>query len=179
MEGAMLERGPHGCPLLHPLLRAGREIGLDKPLPEVIDGLLRGMEHVGRIEAVVAEFVVQQLIGGKIGHTRPLGPHHLVGSKEERGLGELAAVVAILAIADRTDSQHDTHPVVLTAQDTTSLAQCVGTGRDTERTLFEEALGPLLAVIDDLARGTLHIDAVGAQREHHDIGRTAGFCTEC
>ena len=66
MERAMLERGPHGCPLLHPLLRTGGEIGLDKPLPEVIDGLLRGMEHVGRIEAVVAEFVVQQLIGGKI-----------------------------------------------------------------------------------------------------------------
>ena len=70
---------------------AGHEL-----LPYVVNGLFAGMQHVGGVEAVVAQLVVQNLVGGKVVQWRVAElrrrqggvgvSHELVDGQQQRGL---------------------------------------------------------------------------------------------
>ena len=66
MEGfvcqGLLERVPVG----KKVFGGWREVAVDQALPDVVHSLYRGVQHVGVIEAVVAEFVEDEFVGRKI-----------------------------------------------------------------------------------------------------------------
>ena len=55
-----------GAPFGKVVLGSWREVAIYEALPDVVDSLCRGVQHVGGIEAVVAELVEDELVGGEI-----------------------------------------------------------------------------------------------------------------
>ena len=80
----------------------------NKPFPNIIHCLLRGMEHVGSIKAIIAQFVVDNLVGGEIHHVVHLFCQ-LVGSQKQRSLRQLTAVKAVLGVAYGAYGDDDTN----------------------------------------------------------------------
>ena len=68
VEGAVVQGGLQGRPFAEELLGGVGEIMGDELLPDILHGQRRRVEHVVGIEAVVAELVHQDLVGGEIGH---------------------------------------------------------------------------------------------------------------
>ena len=66
IEGFMAESLTDGSPAVEKGMSGSTEIEGGKALPDIADGLIRGMEHVSLIEAIVAQFVVHYLIGREI-----------------------------------------------------------------------------------------------------------------
>ena len=92
-------------PLAQEGLSFSAEIDLGEALPDVFHSLRRGVEHVFGIEAVVAEFIVDDLVGGEIGEWRVDSGEwtvcdYLIHCEQERGLGELGTMIAVFAVAD-------------------------------------------------------------------------------
>ena len=59
-----------GTPLVEEVFGGFGEVGFDKALPQEVYRLGGGMQHIGSIKAVVAEFVHQDFIGGEISNDR-------------------------------------------------------------------------------------------------------------
>ena len=66
IERTMVKGSLQRCPFVQELFGARREVMLYQLLPDVLDGLRRGMQHVVSIEAIVAQLVHQDFVGGEI-----------------------------------------------------------------------------------------------------------------
>ena len=62
----MIKGGFKGLPLAEEGLCFSAEIDLGKALPDVFHSLRRGVEHVFGIEPIIAEFIVDDLVGGEV-----------------------------------------------------------------------------------------------------------------
>lgn len=98
------------APLTETVVSFGEESGREEPAAETlgddIDGLGAGMQHVGGIEAVVAQFIKEYLVGRKIvGESCVL---KRVAEEEQGGLLELRGVEAVLFVTIRADGEEDT-----------------------------------------------------------------------
>ena len=78
-------------------------------------------------------------------------------------------MIAVFAITDRTDRENNMHIRILLAEDMDSLLQIVGTLIYRKFLLIEQASGPFLAIIDNLARFLQPIDVIGAQGEENGL----------
>lgn len=58
----------YGSPFLEEGFCLRREVGLNEPLPDVVDSLGRGVQHVRGVEAVVAQLVAEELVDREICH---------------------------------------------------------------------------------------------------------------
>ena len=76
----------------------GRDEGVAQPLPDILHRLIGGVQHICLIEAIVAQFIVDELIGREITRAR-----HLAGGEEQCGLRELGTMIAVFAIANGAD----------------------------------------------------------------------------
>ena len=56
--------------LMGKLRKGGGEIVGAEAFPHIVDGLFRGVEHVGRIETVIAQLVGDDFVGGEVFHER-------------------------------------------------------------------------------------------------------------
>ena len=151
-------------PLIEKMLCLVRESHTDESLPDVFYGHRRRVEHVGVVESVVAELVVDNLVGRKIVHTA--FAYEAVGGHEQYRLRQLAAVIAVFPVAYRTDSDHDIHVVVYCPEPSDGLAQKAVALVDGQYPLGEEPLRALPAVVNNLARGILDIYVVGAKGDN-------------
>ena len=90
-ERTMVEGGFEGCPFLEKLLGAGGEVVVHQLLPDVLDGLGCGVEHVLAVEAVVAQLVHHDFVGREVGLVDGgwwmVGGDYFVDGKEESCLG--------------------------------------------------------------------------------------------
>ena len=173
MEGLVAESRLDGLPVLDELAGPRTEVLLVETLPDVVDGLLRGVQHVGLVEAVVAQLVEHNLVGREISDAG-LAAAQLVGSQQQCGFGELTAVEAILGIADGADGDDDVDIGTAATQDVDSLREETDALLNRQFLLLKEVLRPLLTVVYYLARGLQAVDVVGAQGEEGDAGRGLG-----
>ena len=90
--------------------------------------------------------------------------------EKEGGFRELAPVVAVFAVADGADGQHDLYVRTAAAEHVEGLLQAVGTLRHAEHFLLKQRLGALLAVVDNLACLLQPVDMVGAECEEYHAG---------
>lgn len=81
------------------------ELRTRKLLPDIINGHGRGVEHIVGIEAVVAELVELDLVGGEVGAAG--FPGELIGSQQERGFRELILVQPVFDVADGRYGEDD------------------------------------------------------------------------
>lgn len=149
MEGPMAESSLDRAPLAKKEVGPLAEEGVGKPLEDILHGLTAGMEHVLGVEAVVAQFVHHELVGRKVG--RPQLAAQPVGSEQERRLGQLALVVAILAVADGTDGDDDLHVGAAATQRVDSLGKIVDALVYGQYFFLKQVGGPLLAVVNNYA----------------------------
>ena len=68
VEGFVRQRLFEGAPFGEVVLGSWREVAIDEALPDVVHGLCRGVQHVGSVEAVVAELVEDEFVGGEVGN---------------------------------------------------------------------------------------------------------------
>ena len=91
IEGAMIKGGLQGGPLAQEFFGARREIMRYQLLPDVLDGLGCGVEHVLAVEAVVAQFVHHDFVGREVGLVDcgwwMVGGDYFVDGKEKGCLG--------------------------------------------------------------------------------------------
>ena len=66
VEGAVVQGGFYGLPFLQEGVRVVGEESVGEALVDVLHGLVRGMEHVLTIEAIVAQFVVYDFVSREI-----------------------------------------------------------------------------------------------------------------
>ena len=85
IEGAVAKSLLYGPPLLDEAAGSRAEVCLVESFPDVVYGLLRGVEHIGGVEAVVAQLVEHYLVGREVCAAR-VGLHQAVGRHEQRGL---------------------------------------------------------------------------------------------
>ena len=152
------------------------------------------MQHVGSVEAVVAELVEDEFVGGEVGNGarrkssgssgdvsgqpadrwrgggKPANrrSQQLIDSEEEGGFRELALVVAVFAVADGADRHDDMDVRIEAAQEVYRLTEVVGTLVDGELLFLKEGGRALLAVVDNLAGSLEAVDMVGAEGEESD-----------
>ena len=160
-------------PLTEILPAVCREAPLHESLPEKVDSLLRGVQHVGSIEAVVAQLVQHNFVGRKVASDTSLASttshtNNPLNGQEQGGFGELAFVIAVLTVTDGTHCQHHLHSRVMAAQQRDGLLQVVGTGLYREFLLLKEGGRALLTVVYNLAGLLEPIDMVGSQRQKDD-----------
>ena len=96
--------------------------------------------------------------------------NNLLDGEQEGGLRELAAVVAVLAVANGTDGEDNLDVGTAAAEQVNGAAEVVGTLIDAELLFLEEGCRPLLAVVDNLARLFQPVDVVGAEGDKGDTG---------
>ena len=136
---------------------------------DIVGGLLGWMEHIGCVEPVVAELVEDDFVCGEIGDCG-IFFGYLVCREEQCTLGELAAVVAVLAVTYRADSEEDMHVGLGLQEQVRSTAEEVGALVYGQTLLGEKVGRTFLAVIDNLASLAKPIDAVGAEGEDSNSG---------
>ena len=171
MEGLVAECLTDGMPVGKKLVRLGTEQMADQLLPHILYGLAAGMEHVVGIETIVAQLVVENLVGREITKMGPEGSHHFIGGQQKGCLRQLTAVIAVLGIADGTDRQHDAHTGIDRKQQLDALAQGTSTVGDAECLFLKQPLRTFLAIVDNLAGRLEPVNVVGAQGEKHHIGQ--------
>ena len=66
VEGAVAQGGFYWLPFLQEGVRGVGEESVGEALVDVLHSLVRGMEHVLTIEAIVAQFVVNDFVSGEI-----------------------------------------------------------------------------------------------------------------
>ena len=82
----MAKCGADGPPLLEKGEGGIREIGFRHAIVDVVYCLAAGMKHIGLIETIVAQLIVQYLIGREIAHkSRAVTLKKCIDSKEESG----------------------------------------------------------------------------------------------
>ena len=136
---------------------------------DIVGGLLGRMEHIGCVEPVVAEFVEDDFVCGEIGDCGVFFGYP-VCREEQCTLGELAAVIAVFAIAYRADSEEDMHVWLGLQEQVHSTTEVVGALVHGQTLLGEKVGRTFLAVIDNLASLAKPIDAVGAEGEDGNSG---------
>ena len=109
------------------------------------------MEHVGCIEAIVAKFVVYNLVGRKICNPAGIFPYHELGGEQQRGFRQLAAVIAILGVTYRTDGNYHIHVGISSGQQFHCFRKIVYTLVYREFALREQSLRTFCAVVHYLA----------------------------
>ena len=67
MEGTMLQGLLNGAPVVEELAGGWAEIMGDQLLPDVFDGLRRGVQHVVVVETIVAQLVEDDFVGREVG----------------------------------------------------------------------------------------------------------------
>lgn len=171
VEGTVLKGFADGMPLLKEVKCGRRKIGMGQSFVDVADGLLGRVVHVFLIEAVVTELIVDNLVGREIDDRRVVKRFDdLVDSQQQRGLGQLTAMITIFSVADRTHGEQNTRGRKARANQSDSLRKCLGTLVDSQLLFVEKLLRPLLAVVHDLTRGDETIDMIGAEREDSSTG---------
>ena len=171
VEGTVLKGFADRVPLFKEVERGRREEGFGQPLVDVADCLLTGVEHVFLIEAVVTELIVDDLIRREIGNRRVIKrPDDLVDSQQQRGLGQLTAVIAVFSVADWTHGKQEPRLGKGRADQPDRLRKCLGTLFDGQLLFMEKLLRPLLTVVHDLTRGDEAVDMIGAEREDSSAG---------
>ena len=166
IEGVVLKGFADGVPLLKEMECGRREIGVGHALVDIADSLLGGVEHVLLIESVVAELIVDNLVGRKIGNRRVIKRFDdLVDSQQQCGFGQLTAVIAVFSVADRTHGEQKTRQGKGRANQPDRLRKCIGTLADSQLLFMEKLLRPLLTVVHDLTRGDEPVDMIRAERE--------------
>ena len=173
VKGAMVEGGLYGVPLGQEAGHGGTEEDAPHTLVDISHGLGAWMQHVLGIETVVAQFVVHNLVRGKIidAIEETLG---LGGAQQQGGLGQLATVKPILLIAYGTHGEDDAHLWPALAQLANGVAETVGNLLYGHRAFLEKILGALLTVVDHLAGGAQYIDVVGAKGEYGHVDLVIG-----
>lgn len=168
VKGTVVEGGLDGEPLGQEAGHGRTEEDAAHTLVDIGHGLGAGMQHILSVETVVAQFVVHNLVRGKITDTikEALG---LGGGQQQGRLGQLAAVEAVLLIAYGAHGEDDTHLWPTVAQLADGVAETVGNFLYGHRTFLEEILRAFLAVVDHLAGGAQYIDVVGAQGEYGHV----------
>ena len=140
-------------------------------LPDVFHSLVGRVEHVFTIETVVAQFVVDNLVGREIHHVVHL-LCQLVGSQKQCSLRQLTAVKAVLGIADGAYGDDDTNRGINLPKHRDRLTQIVSTLVNAQLALGEQPLRTFPAIVHYLARLVEDVDMIGAEREH---SRLRGF----
>ena len=127
------------------------------------------MQHIRLVEAVVAEFIVDYLIGREIIHHIRVKALQLFGSQEEYRLGERTAMESIFGIAYGTDRHHYLHIRTSLTQQTNCFCEVLHTRIHGEFLLTEQLVGAFLAVVHNLTCLLQHIHMVGAEREESHL----------
>ena len=73
-----------GLPVVNELLGQRAKIFFGQAFPNIIYGLLRRVQHVGLLEAIVTQLIEHNLVGREIAHTF-IPPIKLVGSHQQSG----------------------------------------------------------------------------------------------
>ena len=165
VERAVVQRCLYWLPLAQECFSFVAEERVGEAFPDVVDGLLRGVQHVGRIEAIVAKLVAHYLVRRKVDAGVSL-PSHFVCRQQQRSFRYGAAVKAVLGVAYRTHGEHDAHVRPALAQHVYGFRYVFRTLVDAEAALGEESLRSFLAAVHYLARLVEYVHAVGAEREH-------------
>lgn len=126
------------------------------------------MQHVGLVEAVVAQFVVHYLVRREVTRTARTF-YYIVSGKEQRCLGEAATVITVFGVADGTDREYDLRLWIELPQGVYGSLKSPGTLVDRQLALGKEPLRTLPAVVHYLARLAEDIHMVGAEREDRHV----------
>lgn len=92
--------------LVAEVLGGGAEVGGLEVVPDVGDGFGGGVQEVVGIEAVVAEVVEEELVGGEVVGVGECLADGLDG-EEEGGFAFLVFEQAVAEVADRADGEDD------------------------------------------------------------------------
>ena len=87
--------------------------------------------------------------------------------QQQRGLRELAFMIAILAIAYGTDGEDDVRVLPALENQVGKTAQVVGALADRQLFFREQRLRPFLAVVHYLARLVQSVDVISAKCDEH------------
>ena len=79
-------------------------------VPEMVHRLCGRMDHVRSVEAVVAEFVKDNLVGGEIVSPFREGGTDFIQGQEKDSLAQLVAMRPILEMADRGECEYELLP---------------------------------------------------------------------
>lgn len=97
-EGAVGQSGVYLVPLRGYLAALGGEVRLGEHLADVGDGRGRGVRHVGVVEAVVAQVVHEDFVGGEVVANAALALQPVDG-QQQGGLAQLVAVSSVAEVA--------------------------------------------------------------------------------
>lgn len=168
IEGFVGQRLFEWAPLNKEILCRLRKVSINEALPDILHCLVGRVKHVGSIEAIVAELVHHYFIGRKIcnGTRRRNGRssgNNLLNGEEKRGLGQLALVVTVFAIADGANGEDYLNSRVHFTEKSNRLAKVVGTLVNSEFFFLKKSLRPFLAVVNDFSSLLKTVDVVGAK----------------
>lgn len=150
--------------LAHDVARLVGEAELREPFPDEAGGLRGGVDHVFGIEAVVAQLVEQELVGGEVGDLCGEGLAELVGGHEEHGLAQLVGVHAVAHVPDGAYGEDDLEVRVAGGQAGEEVGVVVHDFLHAEPPAVEEGFGLLVAVGHDAS--ALLVDPGGAEGQH-------------
>ena len=165
VERAVVECSFYGQPLAHERLGLAAEERVGEAFPDIVDSLLRRVQHVGGVEAIVAKLVAHYLVRREVDAGVSL-PSHFVCRQQQRSFRYGAAVKAVLGVAYGADGEYDAHVRSAVAQPGDGFSEISGALVYAEAALGEESLRSFLAVVHNLARLVEYVHAVGAEREH-------------
>ena len=142
-----------------------------KAFPDVVDGLLGGMQEVRTIEAVVAELVELDLVGGEIGHLIRMTALHSIDRHEEHSLGQAALMEAVFGVAIGRYGEDD----LRTGEKAAQRLEGGGALVNRQRTFDEGRRRTLVAIAHDKLIGTSRKAVVAIGAEGDDDGRRIPF----
>lgn len=167
VERAVTKACEHSTPTLDETTRIGYDAGLDKTLPNVVDGKGRGMEHVDSVKTIVAQFVEEDLESGEVADDVALETAlKPVDAKEEDGFAESATVEAVLGVTVRADGKQNAQIGGKTAKTGYGGSKEGGAGVGGKLLLGKKGRGHLMAIGDGTGSvGTKIVGVIGAERE--------------
>ncbi len=163
MEGPVSQGPAQRFPLGQQSAGVGVESPIAKTFPHIVDGLLRGMKHIGIIETIVAQLIRYDFIGGKVMATLKSAAQ-LVDGQQQDGLAQLAAVESVFGITIGANSEHDVQKFVLREEAVEQSAPRVHHVGHRERGLGEEDSRHFVAVGHDAPIVRPPVNAVRPER---------------
>ena len=161
--------------LTHPVEVGGREAPFFQSSPDIIGRLLRRVLHIRRVEAIISQFIVHNLVRRKIKTRRRWlriavrGRAEAIYGQEERGFAQFVGVQAVFNIAIRTQGK-DKAAGRRTRQGAEESLPRLDHIFDGEQTLFKSRTQFFMAVGHAAPIGLQMIDVVRAEGNKYGIG---------
>ena len=178
MNGAMSQVPANRLVFLQVLLQFSIHQILHHALPNIIDRLGAGVQHIRGIEAIVSKLVHDDLVGREIADGGGESLAKFVHSEEKRGFGYLTLMESVFGISVWTDCQHDTHLRTGLLKQQDDFLQGSDTFAEREASLIEEPARLLMAIADQQLPFLQAVADMGAQREKHILRPAKPFAQQ-